>query len=285
MKTHSYQHRKFAFEHARPDEILKVRKKTSLLWLPVGPIEWHGPHLPFGVDPLNAEATCFGCAKRIGGLVLPTLYSGTERERTADVLKRLGIDPSSHVVGMDFPKHSLRSGYFPEEQFALHVRGWIERAIDWKFRTIVIINGHGATNHKEVLHRMTQHYGQKGSPIQVLAFQAYEPNLNPLMGHATVHETSLMMLDFPGDVSLSSLPPKTRALKLRDFGIVDDLTFTGRVSHDHTLLHEDDPRFYATTTNGKKVRELTVRYVCGKVQAFLQKRSKVRTDCKTPLSP
>ena len=69
------------FAHARPDEILAAREVCGILWLPVGQLEWHGPHLPFGVDPLNAESTALACAREMGGLVLPTLFCGTERER------------------------------------------------------------------------------------------------------------------------------------------------------------------------------------------------------------
>jgi len=48
---------------------------------PLGPLEWHGPHLPLGVDALNAEAVAWRVAQEVGGVVLPALYVDTERER------------------------------------------------------------------------------------------------------------------------------------------------------------------------------------------------------------
>ena len=67
----------------RPDEILAERQRCPVIYLPLGPLEWHGPHLPFGTDPLQAEHTALLLAEKLGGVVHPTLYIGTERERSA----------------------------------------------------------------------------------------------------------------------------------------------------------------------------------------------------------
>ena len=267
------------FAHARPDEVLAARAETGVLWLPLGPLEWHGPHLPFGVDALNAQTTALVCAQKIGGLVLPTLYCGTERERSAPMLRDLGLDETAHIVGMDFPLHSLKSGYFPEEEFALQVRGWIERAIEWEFATLVIVNGHGAQNHNATLERLVQAYRPKNTPIDVLAFLALvsEPGGGLNIGHASADETSLMMNDFPEDVSLDALPPSA-PLRSADFGIVDDATFRGEPTPDFTLRQEDDPRFHADSARGQRVRARTVDYICKCVSAFLENRQSPRSN-------
>ena len=56
------------FELLRPDEILNEKKRCSIVYLPVGPLEWHGPHLPLGTDPLIAEAISRKVAEIVGGL-------------------------------------------------------------------------------------------------------------------------------------------------------------------------------------------------------------------------
>lgn len=262
--------RTLAFAHCRPAEILAERKRTSLLWLPLGPLEWHGPHLPLGTDPFNAESAAYDCARRMGGLVLPTLFCGTERERGPATLRNLGLNPSTYIVGMDFPNNSLLSGYFPEEEFALQLKGWIERAIDWEFRTLIVMNGHGALNHNEVVKRMVVMYSAKGSPIDVLAFlplvAASDGGLN--VGHATADETSLILLDYPEDVCLAALPPKNRSIKSAEFAVVDDPTFNGNPLPDHRLRKSDDPRFHANAKRAKNVRQRTVRYTCEQVKSF-----------------
>jgi len=276
--------RTLLFAHARPDEVLAARAE-GVLWLPVGPLEWHGPHLPFGVDALNAEATALACAKQMGGLVLPTLYCGTERERGPEMLADLGLDPQEFIIGMDFPKHSLKSGYFPEEEFALQVQGWIERAADWQFPILVIVNGHGAQNHNTVLERLVQAHRKGSTPINVLAFLALvaEPGGSLNVGHASSDETSLMMFDYPEDVALHLLPSKDQPLKSAEFGIVDDPTFRGQPTPDFSLRIEDDPRFHSNLERGQSVRTRTVEYICARVQEFQKDNRAPRTNLSAKL--
>ncbi len=50
-------------------------------FLPVGPLEYHGPHMPVGTDGINAtECARETCARLGKGVVFPTLFWGTERE-------------------------------------------------------------------------------------------------------------------------------------------------------------------------------------------------------------
>ena len=45
--------------------------------LPLGTVEWHGGHLPVGLDGLTAHGLCVrGRAARTGGLVYPPLFYG-----------------------------------------------------------------------------------------------------------------------------------------------------------------------------------------------------------------
>lgn len=40
------------FELLRPDEITAERAHCLEAYQPIGPLEWHGPHLPLGTDLL-----------------------------------------------------------------------------------------------------------------------------------------------------------------------------------------------------------------------------------------
>ena len=42
-------------EYLRPDEIQAERVRRSIVYLPVGPLEWHGPAMPYGTAPLVAQ--------------------------------------------------------------------------------------------------------------------------------------------------------------------------------------------------------------------------------------
>ena len=46
-------------ELMRPDEICQVLSEKSIAYLPVGPLEWHGPAMPYGTDAMAAY-TAFG---------------------------------------------------------------------------------------------------------------------------------------------------------------------------------------------------------------------------------
>jgi creatinine amidohydrolase len=57
-------------------EIAAQLKKNSLVILPTGSIEQHGPHLPTGTDTLAANVIAHAVAERMDGLVLPSTPLG-----------------------------------------------------------------------------------------------------------------------------------------------------------------------------------------------------------------
>ena len=61
----------------RPHEIAARLDERSVVYLPLGTLEYHARHLPVGLDALNAEGVCLRAAAARGGLVYPTLYYGT----------------------------------------------------------------------------------------------------------------------------------------------------------------------------------------------------------------
>ena len=59
------------YERLRPEEVLKMRSKCPVAYLPIGTIEWHGEHNPVGLDTLKIHKLAIKCAQRSGGLVFP----------------------------------------------------------------------------------------------------------------------------------------------------------------------------------------------------------------------
>ena len=51
------------FEYLRPEEIVEEQERCSIVYLPVGPLEWHGPAMPYGTDPLAAAEVARRAAK------------------------------------------------------------------------------------------------------------------------------------------------------------------------------------------------------------------------------
>lgn len=258
------------FESLRPAEILAERRRCPVVYLPLGPLEWHGLHLPFGTDALNAETVAREAALRTGGVVLPTLFCGTERERPPEKLGHLGLDPNAYIVGMDFPGNLLPSLYFPEEVFALVVRTYLDQLQRLDYRLIVLVNGHGARNQVEVLHRLALEFSAHGK-AQVLLVFAFPKADTAVVGHADAVETSIMLAVDAGSVDLTQLPPEPAPLFFADTGIVDAASFQGDPTPDRSLPPQADPRLNASFEQGKALLERTVTEVAGHVQQALHK--------------
>jgi len=240
--------REVRLEWLRPDEINAERERCPLAYLPIGPLEWHGPHLPFGTDPLQANHTALSLAEKIGGVVHPTLYIGTERERSSETLKDLGFKGDEWIVGMDFPTNTERSYYYAEDIFAMMVRFTLEQLTTRGYRLLVIVNGHGATNQIQQLQRLAAEFTQRG-PCKVIYTFDLDAEFDEDAGHATITETSAILALEAERVSIASLPPREIPLNNIDHAIVDAPTFSGQPTPNRTVRPKADPR-YATAEMG-----------------------------------
>lgn len=59
------------YEHLLPAEFEARRAAVPVVYLPLGSIEWHSHHLPYGVDTQKASALCERAARSYGGIVAP----------------------------------------------------------------------------------------------------------------------------------------------------------------------------------------------------------------------
>ena len=54
--------------------------EAPIAYLPLGTLEWHGEHLPLGSDGLQSQGFFRRLAREVGGVVLPMLFVGPDRE-------------------------------------------------------------------------------------------------------------------------------------------------------------------------------------------------------------
>ncbi len=258
------QEREIRIECLRPGQLNEERERCPLVFVPIGPLEYHGPHLPVGMDAINAtQCALEACGKLGKGVVHPTLYWGTERERPDWMLESLGFKRSDWVVGMDFPAAIWKSHYYQEHLFALVVAGAVEMLIEGGYKVIVLVNGHGAWNQLETLDRLAKHYSHTTDSMVVwrLAFTLDVSEKN-LAGHADLFETSMMMYYqeavYGTDtiVDLSQLPDRSVPIHYPDFSIVDGAGFSENPSPGRVV--QTDPRD-STADKGKKIFEDTVQ--------------------------
>ena len=251
------------------EEIVDAKRRAPLVFAPVSPIEWHGPHLPVGTDGLHAHEVAVRVARQVGGVVLPTLFAGTETVLQARQLRVLGLDEDSRVVGMDFPGFPVKSLYFEEGAFAVAVRELVRNLAADAFRLIVLVNGHGATNHMRTLDRIAREESRRDG-FTVVSLMVWVPPPPPSVdpGHAAREETAVMLAIAGGRVRLDRLPPAGTPLAYAEHGIVDGPAFDGSPTPDFTVPPEADPR-NATAQEGERILEREVEAAVARVREEL----------------
>ena len=251
-------------EYLRPEQLVAEKQRRSLVFLPIGPLEWHGPHLPLGVDMLLAHEIAVRLAQNVGGVVHPALFCGTERERPPQMLRYLGFQGHEWIVGMDFPANSVHSLYYPEETLGLMLRESLSLLVEQGYRLIAIVNGHGAENQIATVQRLAAAFTAQGRArvVVLLPFPVEtdeEGRVSTSAGHADLYETSAMMALHPGVVHLDALPPPDQPLRNLDHAIVDSATFSGNPTPDFTVRPERDPRRASAGTGEAQLEEILAR--------------------------
>jgi creatinine amidohydrolase len=254
--------REIKFELLRPSQLIDEQKRCSLVFVPVAGLEYHGPHLPLGVDPLNASFTAYEVCKRMEkGVVLPTLFWSTERERPGWMAENLGFRCTDWIVGMDFPSATWKSHYYQEHIFGLVLASKIEMLTNHDYKVVVIVNGHGAINHIAAIDRISKHYSHTSDSLVVWGLALPRELIDKnLVGHADLYEISLMLyyqtlLGSDSLVDLSALPEKNIPIRYPDYSIVDGYGFSENPDPDKIV--KTDPRD-ASEKFGKEIHDQVV---------------------------
>lgn len=242
-------------ELLRPDEIRAEQERISLVYLPVGPVEWHSFHMPMGTDGLIAQETARRAAAITGGAVAPTLFIGTERNDSRQMLANLRVPAGAddYILGMDFAPDRVPSLYLREEVFATAVREHLRLLVRMGFRMVVLVNGHGAAGQLDTLRRLCDEVSHEHCAHCV--FPEFDgPRMGALIkaerlnpGHADRLETAMMMA-LTDSVALDRLPPAGEPLYTAALGMASGSQFGGRGPRDGHV--PDDPR-HATAALGE----------------------------------
>ena len=131
-----------AYERLLPGEMETQVKKAPVAYVAAGLLEFHGPHLPFGVDILVPDRLIRRAVLETGGIVLPPIYVGSG--------------------GLRLP-YTIN---FPLETLRLTIRALLQQLLAAGFRVIVVMSGHGALDHLHVLREecdrlMSEHSGAR----------------------------------------------------------------------------------------------------------------------------
>jgi creatinine amidohydrolase len=253
------------YELMRPQQIIATRARAPVAYLPIGPMEWHGPHMAVGMDMLHGYTMAMEAVRLTGGVVLPPLPLGTETYTDPERLRHRGFTGDERICGMDYPGFSLPSLYIEESAMGVIVHEIIRALKRQEFRVIVITNGHGATNHRATLQRIAIEQTEPGRVAVLLAGYFYDTNYRE---HAAIGETSFLLAYHPDGIDLTALPPLPEPLRYTDHGILDRPTIVGEPSPGFAVVPEWDPR-HATAERGRGDVAGEARSIAAKVHEAL----------------
>jgi len=175
--------RSVQMQFMHPDQLEAAARKFPVAYVPFGPIEWHGRHLPLGNDALKAHAILVKTAERFGGAVYPPVYfhEGFDRKTLVPVLT-----------------------------------GLFQRLKKSGFRVIIGVSGHNVQGQIDMINQALEPVTADGT---VAGIGLWEISLSkgPESGtdHAAKWETSNMMFFYPDLVDMSKLGTKPLAPRMK----------------------------------------------------------------------
>lgn len=204
--------------HLHPEELRQRREAYPVAWLPLGTIEWHGKHMPLGVDGIIADELCLRAAREIGGIAFPPIYYGDHRgiiveaiaapgawgtlsfDHRVECCRVLGVSVEG-VAANAVRDQEFLAGWVPAKYVELVERSfWMARA--YGFSRVVAVPCHGGT--QGAAREAVERFNAKQSACRaVSALDAYRGD--DAVGHAGARETSTMMYLLPGSVRLERL--------------------------------------------------------------------------------
>ncbi len=234
-----------AVELLTPHQIEARLARASVAYLPLGSLEFHGPHLPIGLDALTAHGICLEAAGRSGGVVLPAMHQAVGGEH------------------MRYPWTLMSRGAEPIEALLAET---LERLDELGVRRFVILSGHFADEQRDLVARVADGWNATGAVSQAVARtlgEAPDPPVAP--DHAGRFETLLLHALSPELVDLGRLPD------LDAFPAPSDEDPFGRDRHriDHPLhgVFGPDPR-HLDPHDAEPLLEYFVAWVSGLATAI-----------------
>jgi creatinine amidohydrolase len=213
-------------------------ERAPLAFVPIGTLESHGEHLPFGVDGFEAHGLCLRAAALAGGVVLPPVYLACG---CLDLPFTLSFEPAL-------------------------VEAWVRATIDQLalrgFRAVVVLTGHGPLDLNHLLKRVCAEVEAEHSHLSAYGLCWLELNAARLTGpetgeptsvdHAAMVETSWMLVLEPGLVHLDRL--------------ADDAGAT------HVGVYGPNPRFTASRELGERQISAAAELLAERARGLLDGR-------------
>ncbi len=193
---------KVRYTELLPNEFRKRLADKPIAYLPLGTLEWHGEHLPLGSDAIISEGLMVEAARRLGGIVLPSIHLGPDRS--------IMTKEHGQLQGMDFvasssPNRQLDGNcYWVSDEFFNSLIDVILEQIRRTGFKAVFADGHGPsrTSWVQQIEDRGARFGLKLFGVEETADLGWKSQVD----HAAKNETSLVMALKPELVDLTMLP-------------------------------------------------------------------------------
>lgn len=173
----------YRYAEMLPEELDRVWSERPIAYCAWGALEWHGPHLPLGLDGLIAERFAERLADHVGGVLLPTVW--------------LPITALPHKYSISVHAEVV-AGIWSDLLGGLYHAG---------ARIVCLISGHYAQGHEVELYRAALDAMHLHSDYMVLAATPLEPlRQDEYLDHAGRWETAQLMSVRPDLVHLDKFP-------------------------------------------------------------------------------
>lgn len=223
---------KVLYEELCPAEFEERVAACPVAYLPLGTLEWHGPHMPLGADGIQAQELFVRVAKKVGGVVLPKLFLGPDRFYHDKEREFYGMDiyTGGTVVPYEMRQLSGSAYWQPDREYqemVCRIAGNLARA------GIRVLVGHGHGPSTWQFSGMKEKL-QKSFGLE--CFTAFDFLQDERLGyqcdHAAANETSIVMAVRPELVQMERIMP----------GREEPVAIAGK-----------DPREYASPEYGQQV--------------------------------
>ncbi|PQZ60238.1 MULTISPECIES: creatininase family protein [unclassified Microbacterium] len=175
-----------AADRLSPQQIEERLAAASVVYIPLGSLEFHGPHLPIGLDALTAYGLCLRAAAAGGGIVLPVVH---------------------HAVGGEHSRYPWTIMSDSPVAIETLLTETLTRLSDFGVQRAVLLSGHFADEQRDLITRVADRWNATDAPLRAVARtlgQAPEPPVAP--DHAGRFESLVLYALAPELVNVEALP-------------------------------------------------------------------------------